>query len=43
MLGMVSERDEDTITADIVTTEGSALVQRFVVNRHTGAMQPDQG
>ncbi len=40
-VGEVSEVDEDTITVDIVTQDGS-LVQRFAVNRHTGAAQPAQ-
>ncbi len=40
-VGDVTEADDDTITADIVTKDGS-LVQRFMVNRHTGAMQPVQ-
>ncbi len=35
-VGAVIERDADTITADIVTTEKDALVQRFSINRHTG-------
>lgn len=38
-VGEVAEVDEDTITAEIVTQEGS-LVRRFQVDRHTGAMQP---
>jgi len=35
-VGTVAEEDADTITADIVTTEENALVQRFSINRHTG-------
>jgi hypothetical protein len=31
--------DDDTITADVVTREGS-LVRRFMIDRHTGAMRP---
>lgn len=38
--GPVTQRDEDTITADIVTADRSVLVQRYVVDRHTGAWQP---
>jgi hypothetical protein len=34
-LGEVKEKDADTITADVVTKDNS-LVQRFVVDRHTG-------
>ncbi|HXJ02318.1 MAG TPA: hypothetical protein VNH44_13930 [Micropepsaceae bacterium] len=38
-LGTVSEKDADTVTADIVTTDKDGLVQRFAVNRHTGLIQ----
>jgi len=38
-LGTVSEKDADTITADILTTDKDGLVQRFAVNRHTGFIQ----
>jgi hypothetical protein len=38
-LGEIVEKDEDTITADIVTQDGS-LFRSFIINRHTGAMQP---
>jgi hypothetical protein len=41
-LGMVTEKDADTITADIVTADKDALVQRFAVNRHTGFIQPSE-
>ena len=34
-VGEVTERDEDTIVADIVTQDGS-LVQRFEIDRHRG-------
>jgi len=34
-LGEVKEKDADTITADVVTKDNS-LVQRFIVDRHTG-------
>ena len=37
-LGEVTEADDDTIVAEIVTQDGS-LVQRFKVDRHTGFMQ----
>lgn len=38
-VGPVTERDANTITADIVTTEGGVVVQRLAVDRHTGAVQ----
>ena len=41
-LGNVTEKDADTITADIVTTDKDGLVQRFAVNRHTGVSQPSE-
>ena len=41
-VGDVKEKDADTITADIVTKQGSQLVQRIEVNRHNGYMQPEQ-
>lgn len=37
-VGDVTETDDDTITADIVTQDGS-LVQRFKIDRHSGQMQ----
>ena len=37
-LGEVSEIDDDTVRAEIVTVDGS-LVERLEVNRHTGQMQ----
>ncbi len=37
-VGEVTETDDDTITADIVTQDGS-VAQRFKVDRHTGQMQ----
>jgi hypothetical protein len=40
-LGPVSEKDADTITVDILTTDKDGLVQRFAVNRHTGFSQPN--
>ncbi len=36
-VGAVTEVDDNTIVADVVTQDGS-LVQRFEVNRHTGRM-----
>lgn len=38
-VGEVQEADENTITGDIVTQDGS-LVRRFQVDRGTGAMRP---
>ncbi|MFO1183372.1 MAG: hypothetical protein U1E56_01135 [Bauldia sp.] len=35
-LGEVKEVDGDAITADIVTKDGAALVERLRVDRHTG-------
>ena len=40
-VGDVKEQDADTIVADIVTQDNS-LVQRFVVNRHTGVYHPGE-
>lgn len=39
--GDVKENDADTITADVVAKDGS-LVDRFIVNRHTGAVQQNK-
>jgi len=41
-VGEVKEKDADTITADIVTKDKDVLVQRLVINRHSGFMQPEQ-
>ncbi len=38
-LGEVKRKDDDTITADVVTKEGS-LVHRYQIDRHTGRMRP---
>jgi len=38
-LGKVVEVDDDTITAEIVTVDGS-LVQKLAIDRHTGRTQP---
>lgn len=35
-VGEVKEKDADTIEVDVVTKQENALVQRFMVNRHTG-------
>jgi hypothetical protein len=39
-VGEVKEKDADTITADIVTKDNS-LVERFIVDRHTGFYRRD--
>ena len=39
-LGEVKEKDADTITAVIVTKDNS-VVERFIVDRHTGFTRPD--
>ena len=41
-VGEVKEKDADTITADVVTKDNS-LVQRFIVDRHTGFFRQDNG
>jgi len=41
-VGSVTEKDENTITADIVTTDKEGLVQRFNIDRHTGVFTPVQ-
>ena len=38
-VGEVKEKDADTVEAAIVTVDNS-LVQKFIVNRHTGFFQP---
>ena len=38
-LGKVEQKDDDTITVEIVTQDGS-LVDKLEVDRHTGYMQP---
>lgn len=38
--GPITEKDSNTITADIVTAEKDALVQRFNVDRRSGFWQP---
>ena len=40
--GPVTEKDSNTITADVVTTDKGALVQRFNVDRRSGFWQPAQ-
>jgi hypothetical protein len=37
-LGDVKAKDDDTITADVVTVDDS-LVQRFEIDRHSGVMR----
>ena len=37
-VGEINEKDDDTVVADIVTTDG-ALVDRFEVDRHTRQMK----
>ena len=39
-VGEVKEKDADTIIADVVTKDNS-LVQRFIIDRHTGAFRQD--
>lgn len=39
-LGPVVAKNKDTITADVVTRHKDALVQRYDINRHTGAVTP---
>ena len=41
-VGSVTEKDASTITADIVTTDKEALVQRFAVDRSSGIYRPVQ-
>jgi len=38
-LGPVAQKDADTITADIVTTDKGGLVHRLEINRHNGFMR----
>ena len=40
-LGDVKEKDADTITAEVVTKDKDALVQKFAFNRHNGRYQPE--
>jgi len=39
-IGEVKEKDADSITADVVTKDNS-LVERFIVDRHSGAFRQD--
>jgi hypothetical protein len=41
-VGDVKEKDSDTITADVVTKQGSQLVQRLDFNRRNGFVHPEQ-
>ncbi len=38
-VGDIVEKDDDTVTADVVTKDGS-LVVRYMVDRHAGMMCP---
>lgn len=38
-IGEVADKDDDTISADVVTQDGS-LVRRYMIDRHTGAIRP---
>ena len=40
-VGDVKEKDADTIVAEVVTKQGSVLVQRLDFNRHNGFVQPE--
>jgi hypothetical protein len=42
-VGDVKEKDADSIVADIVTKENSSLVQRFIIDRHSGFFRPYEG
>lgn len=39
-VGPVEESGDNSITADIVTADEEALVQRFAIDRRTGFWQP---
>lgn len=41
-VGSVVAVDDNTIRADIVTVEGGAPVERYIVDRHTGYYRPEQ-
>ncbi|HUI13509.1 MAG TPA: hypothetical protein VL048_08605 [Xanthobacteraceae bacterium] len=41
-VGDIKEKNQDTITAEIVTKEKNDLVQRLDFNRHSGFFQPEQ-
>ena len=41
-VGPVTEKDSNTITADVVTVQNDTLIQRYSVDRHTGVWQPVQ-
>ncbi|WP_439814748.1 hypothetical protein [Zavarzinia sp. CC-PAN008] len=38
-VGSIAEKNEDTLVADIVTAEGSGLVRRLAIDRHTWLMR----
>jgi hypothetical protein len=39
-VGQVAQAGPDTINAEVVTSDKGGLVQRYVVNRHTGQFRP---
>ena len=39
-VGLVTKKNDDTITAQIVTTDKGDLVQEYHINRQTGAIEP---
>lgn len=41
-VGEVKEKDADTITADIVTKDKDSVVDRYVIDRHTGFYRPEE-
>lgn len=41
-VGDVKEKDADIIVAEIITKQGSSLVQKLEFNRHNGFIQPEQ-
>lgn len=41
-VGRVVATDANTITADVVMANGGALVERYVVDRHSGYYRPGQ-
>jgi hypothetical protein len=40
-VGNVKEKDDNTITAEIVTKQGNSLVQTLDINKHTGFVKPE--
>lgn len=41
-VGSVTQKDADTIVAEIVSKQGNSLVQKLDFNRHNGFVQPEQ-